>query len=143
LTSQNNQRSHNYSNNESLPVERHDSITSGLPIGQHLQDRIPSLKESRFSNNNYVKSSNTNISLRRGKEDIIPIKQTIIEGIDPISCLYCDNYRTSIVFDLGMHLYNNHKMEVINLTIGKSDMEKRIDYAVEECKKRIASTYNK
>jgi hypothetical protein len=42
-----------------------------------------------------------------------------------------------------MHLYNNHRMEVVKLTIGKSDMEKRIDYAVEECKKRIVSTYNK
>ena len=48
--------------------------------------------------------------------------------------------------DLSMDLYNNnnnHKMEVVKLTKGKSDMEKRLDYAVKECKKRIALTYNK
>jgi hypothetical protein len=42
-----------------------------------------------------------------------------------------------------MDLYNNnHRMEVVKLTKGKSDMEKRL-LAVKECKKGIASTYNK
>jgi hypothetical protein len=114
-----------------------------LPIDQHLQNRIPSPRESRFSSKNYEKSSSTNLFLSRSTEVIIPIKETIIEGIDPINCLFCNNYRTSIVFDLGMHLYNNHRMEVFKLTIGKGNMERRIDYVVEECKKRIVSSYNK
>jgi hypothetical protein len=82
--------------------------------------------------------------LSKSIECIITVKQTIIEGIEHINCLFCNNYRTSIVFDLAMDLYNNnHRMEVVKLTKAKSDMEKRLDYAVKECKKRIALTYNK
>jgi hypothetical protein len=70
------------------------------------------------------------------------VKEVIIDGIRPISCLFCSNFMTSIEFDLEMHLYDDHRMELVTLPIGKGDMEYRINYAVEEGKKRIVSTYD-
>lgn len=141
MTSQNDQKSFEYSNNESHAshasqvVERQGSTTSGPPIDQNFQDRIPVSKEATFSSKNYEKRSI--IHPRRNTEGITPVKEVIIDGIPPISCLFCNNFRTSIELDLRIHLSENHRMQLVKLPIGKGGMEYRINYAVEEFKKRI------
>ncbi len=143
-TLRNDQKSYEHSNNVSqvsqasqLVEAQGSTTTSGPPIDQNFQNRIPAPKEATFSSKNYEKSSSCNILLRKSPEGVIPVKETIIEGIPPIPCIFCNNFRTPIEFDLGMHLYDNHRMELVKLPIGKGDMEYRIEYAVEECKKRI------
>jgi Primase X len=59
---------------------------------------------------------------------------TIIEGVPPIPCIFC-TYMTSIEFDLDIHLYEDHRIELVKLPIGKGNMEYRIKYAIEEGKK--------
>jgi hypothetical protein len=146
LTSQNDQKSHEHSNNVSQAsqasqlIERQGSTTSGPPIDQNFQDRILVPKETTFSSKNYEKSSI--IPPRRTTEGIAPVKEVIIDGIPPIPCLFCNNFRTSIELDLRIHLSENHRIELVKLPIGKGDMEYRINYAVEEFKKRIVLMYD-
>lgn len=146
FTSQNDEKSYESSNNVSQAsqvIETQHSTTSGSPTtDQNYQDRIlPLSKELIFSKNNYEKSI-ISFSIKRSTEDVIPVKEVIINGIPPISCIFCNNFRTSIELDLKIHLYDNHRMELVKLPIGKGSMEHRIDYAVEECKKRIVSRYD-
>ena len=143
LTSQNDQKSHEHSKNVSHVshlVEGQGSTILGALADQIFQDRVPPPKQTRFSSDSYDKSSI--IPLRKSTEGITPIKEVIIEGIAPIYCVFCNNFRTSIQFDLEMHLYENHKMKLVKLPIGKGNIQHRIDCAVEECKKRIVSIYD-
>jgi hypothetical protein len=59
---------------------------------------------------------------------------TVIKGIPPIPCIFCD-HTTSIQFDLDLHLYEEHRTELVKLPIGKGDMDYRINYAIEEGKR--------
>jgi len=59
---------------------------------------------------------------------------TIIEDVPPIPCIFCD-YMTSIEFDLDLHLYEEHRIELVQLPIGKGNMDFRIQYAIEEGKR--------
>jgi hypothetical protein len=59
---------------------------------------------------------------------------TIIEGIPPIPCIFCD-FMTSIEFDLEIHLYAEHRNELVRLPIGKGNIDFRIAYAINEGKK--------
>ena len=61
-------------------------------------------------------------------------KGTIIEDIPPILCIFC-YFMTSIEFDLELHLYENHRMELVKLPIGKGNIDFRIGYAIKEGKK--------
>jgi hypothetical protein len=41
---------------------------------------------------------------------------------------------TSIEFDLDLHLYQDHRMELVQLPIDKGSIDARIAYAIEEGK---------
>jgi hypothetical protein len=41
---------------------------------------------------------------------------------------------TYIEFDLVLHMYEAHRMAMVKLPIGKGNMAKRVDYAVDQCK---------
>lgn len=58
-------------------------------------------------------------------------------------CFWCPKLRhqqplqqltTYIEFDLALHMYEHHRMAMVKLPIGRGNMQKRIDYAVEQCK---------
>ena len=61
-------------------------------------------------------------------------KGTIIKGIPAIPCVFCE-FMTSIEFDLELHLYERHWMELVKLPIGKGNMDYRIEFAIKEGKK--------
>lgn len=42
---------------------------------------------------------------------------------------------TQIEFDLDLHLYEHHRMELVKLPIGKANIDKRISYAIEDGKR--------
>ncbi|MGB8036318.1 MAG: hypothetical protein WCF03_21080 [Nitrososphaeraceae archaeon] len=65
--------------------------------------------------------------------------RVIIDGITPIVCIFCKHYMTSIEFDLDLHLCEKHRMELVNLPIGKGNMNVRIEYAIEDGK-RVGAT---
>jgi DNA replicative helicase MCM subunit Mcm2 (Cdc46/Mcm family) len=73
-------------------------------------------------------------SIQRREQDrttIIPIKPVMIEGVDPVACIFCD-FVTCIELDLRIHLQENHRMGLVELPIGKGPMPFRIEYAVNE-----------
>jgi hypothetical protein len=56
----------------------------------------------------------------------------LIDGITPVVCIFCRQYITSIEFDIDLHLYEYHRMELVTLPIGKGSLDFRINYAIEE-----------
>ena len=58
----------------------------------------------------------------------------IIEGTTPMVCIFC-KYTTYIEFDLDLHLYQNHRMDLVKLPIGRGSLDSRINYATEEGKR--------
>ena len=52
----------------------------------------------------------------------------------PVVCIFC-RFTTSIEFDLGLHLYESHKIELVKLPIGKGSLDFRIEYAINEGKR--------
>jgi hypothetical protein len=44
----------------------------------------------------------------------------------PIPCVFCHTYKTQIEFNLGNHLLERHRMNLVKLNIGKGNMEYRI-----------------
>ncbi len=59
------------------------------------------------------------------------IKSVMIEGVIPLVCIFC-KFMTCIQFDLELHLYESHKMELVRLPIGKGSLNFRIEYAMNE-----------
>jgi hypothetical protein len=62
-----------------------------------------------------------------------------LAGLPKISCIFCKSYKTQIEFDLGLHLQERHRMELIKkLSMGNGyhSIEQRADYAVKLCKER-------
>jgi hypothetical protein len=55
---------------------------------------------------------------------------TLLSGLSKIPCLFC-NYSNPIRFDLGLHLIEKHRMDLVNLRIGKASMDVRVDHAIE------------
>lgn len=55
----------------------------------------------------------------------------IIEGMVPLICIFC-KYVEYFEFDLDLHLYQNHRIDLVKLPIGKGSLETRINYAIEE-----------
>src|SRR5215211_4274855 len=51
-----------------------------------------------------------------------------------MACIFCE-FMTSIEFDLDLHLYEEHRMELVKLPIGKGRMDTRIEYAIQEGKR--------
>jgi hypothetical protein len=71
----------------------------------------------------------------------IPIRANVssgqgvtIEGMTPLICIFC-KYMTYIEFDLDLHLYQNHRMDLVKLPIGRGSLDTRINYAIEEGKR--------
>jgi hypothetical protein len=58
-------------------------------------------------------------------------KAVIIEGLNPLVCIFC-KFTTCIEFDLELHLYETHKMELVKLPIGKGSLDFRIEYTIKE-----------
>src|SRR5215208_7202855 len=56
----------------------------------------------------------------------------LIDGITPVVCIFCKHYITSIEFDIDLHLYEYHRMELVTLPIGRGSLDFRISYAIEE-----------
>jgi hypothetical protein len=73
------------------------------------------------------------------------IKGRLIDGLIPLVCIFCKNYITCIEFDLDLHLYENHRMELVKLPIGKGSLDFRINYSIEEGRRvgSILQTLNK
>jgi hypothetical protein len=65
------------------------------------------------------------------KKSGIEIKQVMIEGIIPVVCIFC-RFTTCIEFDLWLHLYDSHTIELVKLPIGKGSVDFRIEYAINE-----------
>lgn len=58
-------------------------------------------------------------------------KSAIIEGVIPIVCIFC-RFITCVEFDLEIHLYEGHRIELVKLPIGKGSFDFRIKYAIDE-----------
>jgi hypothetical protein len=58
-------------------------------------------------------------------------KSVIIEGLNPLVCIFC-RFTTSIGFDMELHVYESHKMELVRLPIGKGSLDFRLEYAINE-----------
>ena len=52
-------------------------------------------------------------------------------GLPSIPCIFCYNYKTPIEFDLGNHLLESHRMDLVKLSIGRGNMEYRINHAIQ------------
>jgi len=57
------------------------------------------------------------------------LKPTIIDGIDPITCIFCGS-KWCIEFDLTQHLIEEHRMDLVELPIGRGKMPFRTAYAI-------------
>jgi hypothetical protein len=49
-------------------------------------------------------------------------------------CIFCKHYITDSEFDLDLHLYENHKLNLVKLPIGKGSLSLKIDYAIDQGK---------
>ena len=63
-------------------------------------------------------------------------------GLPAIPCIFCYSYKTPIEFDLGNHLLERHRMDLVKLPIGKGDMEYRISHSIRLCKKEVICSDN-
>ncbi len=61
-------------------------------------------------------------------------------GSPDIPCLYCD-FKDPLEIDLSFHYLEKHRSNLIRLPIGKSSMDHRADYAVEQSKKRLLESF--
>ena len=56
----------------------------------------------------------------------------LLADLPSLSCLFCDNYKTKIRFDMELHLSEKHRHSLVyNLPIGKANMDDRIEYALQ------------
>jgi hypothetical protein len=58
-------------------------------------------------------------------------RSVMIEGLIRLVCIFC-KFITCIEFDLELHLYESHRMELVKLPIGKGSLDFRIEYAINE-----------
>lgn len=65
-------------------------------------------------------------------------KGAVVEINSPmLPCEWCD-YKNVIEFDLGNHILERHRGELLKLPLGKGTMDTRIDYAVQQIKRGMA-----
>ena len=57
------------------------------------------------------------ISKIREFEAKMGIKSVMIEGVTPSAWIFC-KFITCVELDLELHLYENHKMELVKLPVG-------------------------
>jgi hypothetical protein len=56
----------------------------------------------------------------------------LLTDLPSLSCLFCDNYKTKIRFDMELHLSEKHRHRLVfNLPVGKANMDDRIEYALQ------------
>jgi hypothetical protein len=76
--------------------------------------------------------SPANIAWRRSEPEVgTRLKAVTIEGVIPVVCIFC-RVITCIEFDLDLHLYECHRMDLVKLPIGSGSLNFRIEYAIEE-----------
>src|SRR5438093_4759049 len=63
-------------------------------------------------------------------------------GLPSIPCIFCYSFRTPIEFDLGNHMLESHRMDLVKLPIGKGDMEYRINHAIQLGKDEVICNNN-
>ncbi len=63
-----------------------------------------------------------------------------LAGLPEIPCAWCD-YKNKIEFDLGNHILESHRNELLTLPIGRGSIDVRIDYAIQQTKRRMAEQY--
>ncbi|HEY7571262.1 MAG TPA: hypothetical protein VH796_07835, partial [Nitrososphaeraceae archaeon] len=69
-------------------------------------------------------------------------KGEVIEINSPsLPCPWCD-HKEPIEFDLGNHLLEHHKGELLKLPTGKGSMDRRIDYVIQQTKTMMAAQYD-
>ena len=95
-----------------------ENIESSPHLSLGTVTSITSVTKSRSSS---VMFSTEN---RRGDNN------TLLSSLSKIPCIFC-NYSNPIRFDLGLHLIEKHRMELVNLRIGKASMDVRVDHAIE------------
>ena len=76
--------------------------------------------------NDYIfKSKAVTVNTNNNKND------PLLAGLPTLSCLFCDNYKTKIRFDMELHLSEKHREKLVyNLPIGKANMDDRIEFAL-------------
>jgi hypothetical protein len=65
------------------------------------------------------------------EREALPLKPTLIDGIDPVNCIFCGS-KWCIEFDLTQHLLEEHRMDLVELKIGKGKMPIRVAYAIDK-----------
>jgi hypothetical protein len=112
----------NGSNNDNSHSTRTITGSENIESNPHLSLRsvtsVTSVTESRPSS---VIFSTEN---RNGDNN------TLLSGLSKIPCIFC-NYSNPIRFDLGLHLIEKHRMDLVKLRIGKASMDVRVDHAIE------------
>jgi hypothetical protein len=62
-------------------------------------------------------------------------KISIDKNYPMLVCIFCSHYITDTEFDLDLHLYEEHRPQLVKLPIGKGSFSFRIDYAISEGKR--------
>ena len=94
-------------------------ITPYLPLRSVTS--VTSVTESKPCSAMFTKEK------RKGDNDNNTI---LLSGLPKIPCIFC-TYSNPIRFDLGLHLIEKHRMDLVKLRIGKASMDVRVDYAIE------------
>lgn len=62
------------------------------------------------------------------------IESVKIEAITPVVCIFC-KFTTCIEFDMEQHLYGNHRISLLKLSLRRNSFDSRIEYAINEGEK--------
>jgi|SRR5215469_2352414 len=55
----------------------------------------------------------------------------MIECVTPIVCIFC-KFTTCIEFDMELHLYGNHRVQVFRTYVGRGSLDSRLQYAIND-----------
>jgi hypothetical protein len=112
----------NGSNNDNSHSTQTITGSENIESNPHLSLRsvtsVTSVTESRPS------------SVMFSTEKIKGDSNTLLSGLSKIPCIFC-TYSNPIRFDLGLHLIEKHRMDLVKLRIGKASMDVRVDHAIE------------
>jgi hypothetical protein len=107
------------------------------PTYSHIEQKVVPLSQSNISKEetqiedkeeNHEAAKNIYSKSKTKTQDL---------GLHAIPCIFCYSYRTPIEFDLGNHLLESHRMDLVKLPIGKGSMEYRINHAIQLGKNEI------
>ena len=86
-----------------------------------------------------VASDASDASYRKGNQNGKTKAEQV--GFPDIPCLYCA-YKDPLDFDLSLHYIEKHRQHLIRLSLGKSSIDDRADYAVELSKRKLFESLN-